>query len=115
MKKWDRFVLNSESKIEDQLLKKYDAIKRTLSAATDKLYIDMGDVYEPLKEKVSFCALSRCGTCLESMLLLARNGYIGSANALLRQVYEFLIWAKLTIDANDKSVLMKLPYGYYVT
>ena len=31
MKKWDRFVLNSESKIEDQLLKKYDAIKRTLS------------------------------------------------------------------------------------
>lgn len=46
-----------------------------------------------------------CGgsNCLKSCMFLLEGDFIGSSNALLRQVYEFLVWAKATLDATKEQ------------
>lgn len=41
--------------------------------------------------------------CLKSCMFLLEGNFIGSLNALLRQVYEFLVWAKATLDATEEQ------------
>ena len=47
------------------------------------------------------------------MLVLTDYGYIGSTNALLRQCYEFLCWAKFAIDNDKEEVLKALHDAFY--
>ena len=68
---------------------------------------------EPEPEKVSYGAFSRCCTCLESIVLLIRNGYVGSANALLRQVYDLLVWAKMALNTDNDAVLVEIHDDFF--
>lgn len=56
------------------------------------------DSKEVGKHYLVWSCLNRCIQCLKSCVLLIRSDYVGSANALLRQIYEFLVWAKAGID-----------------
>lgn len=60
----------------------------------DALYIyNNPDEYDLAKQ-----CLQRSLLCLKSCVYLIQSSYIGSANALLRQIYEFLVWAKASVD-----------------
>lgn len=111
---WDKYdALHDEE--ENKLL--FDIIKTEKQAvqAIQKTYlVNFGqELVEPNDEIVAFGALSRCCTCLGSMLCLVRNGYVGSANALLRQAYELLVWSKMAVDTYDEEVLIQLHDGFY--
>lgn len=56
------------------------------------------DSKEVGKHYLVWSCLNHCIQCLKSCVLLIRSDYVGSANALLRQIYEFLVWAKAGID-----------------
>lgn len=47
------------------------------------------------------------------MINLIKAGFTGSANALLRQCYEFLCWSKLAVDNEDVNVLKRLHDSFY--
>lgn len=66
----------------------------------DALYIyNNPDEYDLAK-----LCLQRSSVCLKSCVYLIQSSYIGSANALLRQIYEFLVWAKASVDTTiEKS------------
>lgn len=113
MRKWKQFVLNENKEMEKRLSKIYRIEKKALDTANFMLSRDLGSDYEITNEFVAFGSLLRCGTCLSSMIFLTNAGYIGSANALLRQVYEYLIWAKITIDTYDQEHLQKLHDCFY--
>ena len=77
------------------------------------MFFDAREIWEKETEKVSLGALLRCCTCFESMLVLPKGGYYGSVNAFFRQIYEFLSWAKLSIDTNSDKVLNELHDSFY--
>lgn len=111
---WDKFDALRDTERNKQLIAIIKTEKDTVQAVQRTYNVNWGNEFvEPNLEMVSYGALVRCCTCLESMLLLARNGYIGSANALLRQVYESLVWAKMTIDTDDERILFQLHDGFY--
>lgn len=111
---WDKFDALRNTERNKQLIAIIKTEKDTVQAVQRTYNVNWGNEFvEPNLEMVSYGALVRCCTCLESMLLLARNGYIGSANALLRQVYESLVWAKMTIDTDDERILFQLHDGFY--
>lgn len=65
----------------------------------DKLYVyNNPDVHDLAQQ-----CLQRSATCLQSCIHPIESNYIGSANALLRQIYEFLVWAKASIDATAEK------------
>lgn len=69
-------------------------------------------IVEPCEFMLIWGTLQRCLICIESCVSLVSDGYIGSANALLRQIYEFLVWAKSGIDS-DRETLKKLNAAFY--
>ena len=114
MRKWDRFIKNKDENHEKEILRNLTLEKKIISELEQVFKYDVGvQLIEPKQEKVSFGALSRCCTCLESIILLIRNGYVGSANALLRQVYELLVWAKMAIDTDDNDILIKMHDDFF--
>lgn len=114
MQKWEKFLQNSDAEREKSILHDLSVERQIIKTLEQTLRYDVGqDKIEPENELVSYGAIYRCYTCLESILLI-RNGYIGSANALLRQVYELLSWAKLALDAEDDSFLQELHNSFYI-
>ena len=100
--------------IEKKLNKILSAEKVSVKILKEITLYDYGmSKIEKWNEIVSFGALARCSMALESMLVLLSNGYIGSMNALLRQVYEFLVWSKLSIDNTDEAILKQLHDDSY--
>ncbi|SEQ64925.1 DUF5677 domain-containing protein [Butyrivibrio sp. TB] len=88
--------------------------KRAIKEIESIFKYDIGmDKIEPMGELVSFGALYRSCLCIESIIVLIENGYYGSANALFRQVYEQLVWAKIAIDNDDTNLLIKIHDDYY--
>ncbi len=89
-------------------LTKTRRILKELKEYVDKTCYDVG----PCKLQLTWGSLRRCLTCIESAVNLLSQGYIGSVNALLRQIYEFLAWAKLGIHADDKTIIKLSGYFY---
>ena len=113
MKNRDKFVAQKNEDAEKLFKKIYTTERKAVKNIYDIITHQIGTEYEPMKEKVALGALVRCCMCIESMLVLSREGYVGSANALLRQAYEFLCWAKLAIDNKDEQILIKLHDDFY--
>ncbi len=116
IKKWDRFIKSRNLDIEKRLLCNIRLEKQVLKKLETVFQYDIGGAKtEPKQELVSFGALYRCCICLESILELIGAGYVGSANALFRQVYEFLIWAKIAIDNDIPESLVKIHDDFYLS
>ncbi len=114
MARWDRFVLEVDKEREKYLKK----IIRSERELVQLLELGLNNKYffekiEPKDEQVAFGSIYRCIVCLSSMMVLLVNGYIGSTNALLRQCYEYLCWAKFAIDNEDINILNKLHDSFY--
>ncbi len=114
MPRWNRFVKNKNVDKEKRLTQ----IMRYSRDMLDYLELGLNNSVlvcktEPKLEQVAYGAIYRCNTCLRSMVELVNNGFIGSANALLRQCYEYLCWAKLAIDNCDDEILVRLHNSFY--
>ncbi len=111
MRTRDRFIENINENEENLLTQRINHIRKQIK----KLYKHLHNtcaIIEPCEFMLIWGTLQRCLICIESCVSLVSNGYIGSANALLRQIYEFLVWAKSGIDS-DNATLEKLNASFY--
>ena len=114
MAKWDRLVITVNEERNKEIRKIIRSEKTLIKLLENGLNNSMFfEKLEPNDEQVAIGALYRCIVCFSSMMVLLDNGYIGSVNALLRQCYEFLCWAKLAIDNDEKDVLNRLHESFY--
>lgn len=113
MKNIDRFIRKQDEVLSKHINNTCRQQKTILKEITNSLKYNIGFEWEYGEEFVSDGALTRASICIESMILLVREGYIGSANALFRQVYEHLVWAKLSIDCTDDSLSKKIHDDFY--
>lgn len=107
----DRFVESVDENKEIMLTQRIKSIRKLIRM----LYKDLHDtcaIIEPCEFMLIWGALQRCLICIESCVSLVSDGYIGSANALLRQIYEFFVWAKAGISS-DVATLEKLNSSFY--
>lgn len=107
----DRFVKSVDENKEKMLTQRIKFIRRQIKTLHKDLH-DTCAIIEPCEHMLIWGALQRCLICIESCVSLVSDGYIGSANALLRQIYEFLVWAKAGINS-DVATLEKLNSAFY--
>lgn len=113
MRKYSKFSSVVDFEREKDLDKKIACINLTIKECKAHMLRFFPNV-EPNERKVSSGSILRCIECMESMVVLAKNGYVGSANALLRQICEYIGWAKITIDNFDNiNVLNELHDSFY--
>lgn len=111
MRRRDRFVESIDEKEEALLTERIRAIRKQIKILYENLHKTCA-IIEPCEFMLIWGTLQRCLVCIESCVSLVADGYIGSANALLRQIYEFLVWAKAGIDS-DTATLEKLNAAFY--
>lgn len=111
MKRKDRFVESIDEKEEALLTERIRSIKKQIKILYENLHKTCA-IIEPCEFMLIRGTLQRCLVSIESCVSLVADGYIGSANALLRQIYEFLVWAKAGIDS-DTATLEKLNVAFY--
>lgn len=102
------------STIDDQELlfnKRITSVRKLLKRLSDDLHHTCA-IIEPCKYMLMWGSLRRCLICIESSISLVSQGHIGSANALLRQMYEFILWSKLGIDADTETLKTINSYFY---
>ena len=107
----DRFI-DSINEDEEQLLTKRITHFRKQIKILHKHLKETLAIIEPCESMLIWGTLQRCLICIESCVSLVSDGYIGSANALLRQIYEFLVWAKAGVNS-DSETLLKLNAAFY--
>ena len=107
----DRFIKSVDENKEIMLTQRIKCIRKQIKILRKDLH-DTCAIIEPCEYMLIWGALQRCLICIESCISLVSNGYIGSANALLRQIYEFLVWAKAGISSNV-ATLEKLNAAFY--
>lgn len=86
-------------------------VRKILKQLSNDLHLTCA-VIEPCEYMLSWGSLRRCLICIESAVTLVSQGYVGSANALLRQMYEFLLWSKLGLDADAETIKKINSYFY---
>lgn len=107
----DRFIEDINEDEESQLTQRIHHVRQQIKKLRKHLN-DTCAIIEPCEFMLIWGSLQRCLICIESCVSLVSDGYVGSANALLRQIYEFLVWAKAGIDS-DKETLEKLNAAFY--
>lgn len=111
MRNRDRFNAAIDEEKERQLSAKIKATRRIIK----QLYTDLHHscaIIEPCEYMLVWGSLERCLIAIESGITLVSQGFIGSANAMLRQILEFLMWAKLGLEA-DEETLIKINSKFY--
>lgn len=63
---------------------------------------------ESQNPQLCWAALTKSALAIEGAIELILCGYVGSARALFRQIYEFLLWAKIARDAPDETILTNI-------
>ena len=111
MRARDRFIDNINQD-EEQLLSHRISHVRIQIKKLFKYLHETCAIIEPCEFMLIWGSLQRCLISIESCVSLVSNGYVGSANALLRQIYEFLVWAKAGISA-DREMIEKLNASFY--
>lgn len=111
MRARDRFIADINENEEELLTQRIKHIKKQIKILYKNLH-ETCAIIEPCAFMLIWGTLQRCLVCIESCVSLVSNGYTGSANALLRQIYEFLVWAKAGIDS-DVATLKKLNAAFY--
>lgn len=108
----DRFIDRIDENREQLLTQRITHIRKCIKQLHKHLDGTCAFI-EPCETMLIWGTLQRCLICIESCVSLVSDGYIGSANALLRQIYEFLVWAKSGIDS-DVTTLKKLNAAFYI-
>lgn len=104
MRNRDRFNANIDEFYEKAFSMKITRIRAVIRTLIKELHGTCA-IIEPCEYMLSWGSLQRCLLSIESGIHLIAQGYLGSANALLRQMVEFLMWAKLGIVADDGSIV----------
>lgn len=107
----DRFIESIDENEEELLTQRIKHIRKQIKI----LYKNLNEtcaIIEPCEFMLIWGTLQRCLVCIESCVSLVSDGYVGSANALLRQIYEFLVWAKAGMSS-DIATLKKLNTAFY--
>lgn len=107
----DRFVETIDKKEEMLLTVRIKSIRKQIKALYKHLR-ETCAIIEPCEFMLIWGNLQRCLVCIESCVSLVSDGYVGSANALLRQIYEFLVWAKAGMNS-DTVTLKTLNAEFY--
>lgn len=107
----DRFIESVDESEEKMLTQRIKYIRKQIKTLHKDLHNTCA-IIEPCEYMLIWGALQRCLICIESCVSLVSEGYIGSANALLRQIYEFLVWAKAGISS-DVATLEMLNAAFY--
>ena len=107
----DRFIEIIDENEENLFSQRIKSIRKQIKNLFKNLH-ETCAVIEPCEFMLIWGTLQRCLICIESCISLVSDGYIGSANALLRQIYEFLVWAKAGIDS-DVTTLKELNAAFY--
>ena len=107
----DRFIEIVDENEENPFSQRIKSIRKQIKKLFKNLH-ETCAIIEPCESMLIWGALQRGLICIESCISLVSDGYIGSANALLRQIYEFLVWAKAGIDS-DVTTLKKLNAAFY--
>lgn len=107
----DRFIDSIDENEEELLTQRIKHIRKQIKILYKNLH-ETCAIIEPCEFMLIWGTLQRCLVCIESCVSLVSDGYIGSANALLRQIYEFLVWAKAGINS-DIVILKKLNAAFY--
>ena len=114
MKRWERFVSTIDDECEKSSVLDIKRERQIIKELESILEYDIGQAkIEPQQKIVSYGALSRCCLCMESIVALIGYGYIGSANALFRQAYELLCWAKMALDTEDDRISKELHDAFF--
>lgn len=108
----DRFIEIIDENEESLFSQRIKGIRKQVKKIFRNLH-ETCAIIEPCEFMLVWGTLQRCLICIESCISLVSDGYIGSANALFRQIYEFLVWAKAGMDS-DVTTLKKLNAAFYV-
>lgn len=111
LRKRDRFIDIIDENEESLFSQRIKSIRKHIRKLFKNLH-ETCAVIEPCECMLIWGALQRCLICIESCVTLVSDGYVGSTNALLRQIYEFLVWAKAGIDS-DVTTLKRLNTEFY--
>ena len=107
----DRFIEIIDENEENLFSQRIKNIRKQIKKIFKHLH-ETCAVIEPCEFMLIWGTLQRCLICIESCISLVSDGYIGSANALFRQIYEFLVWAKVGIDS-DTETLKEVNAAFY--
>ena len=108
----DRFIESVNESSEALLTQRIKHIRKQIKI----LYKDLHEtcaIIEPCEFMLIWGTLQRCLVCIESCVSLISDGYVGSANALLRQIYEFLVWAKAGINS-DILIFISIHHNFFI-
>lgn len=111
MRNRERFNANVDESAEQSFSKRITSIKKLIKKLNNNLTETVASI-EPCEHQLMWGSLRRCLVGIESAIALVSQGYIGTANAILRQIMEFLMWSKLGLDADEKT-LKKLNEYFY--
>lgn len=111
MRNRERFNAYVDETEEQKLSIRITAFRRIIKKLSSNLHDTCAGI-EPCDVQLIWGSLCRCLICIESGVTLVSQGYIGSANALLRQIMEFLMWAKLGLSS-DEELLKKINGFFY--
>lgn len=107
----DRFIDVINENEEQLLTQRINYVRKQIKMLYQYVHKTCA-VIEPCNSMLIWGTLQRCLICIESCVSLVSDGYVGSANALLRQIYEFLVWSKAGIDS-DVTTLRILNAAFY--
>ena len=58
----------------------------------------------PEEYTLTMHSFSKIQLAIDSCLLLIRNGYYGTARAIYRQIYEFILWARVSLTVSKEEL-----------
>lgn len=110
MRNRERFNSNVKETEEQKFSQRITNIRKIIKKLSTNLHGTCASV-EPCEYQLVWGTLCRCLICIESAVMLISQGYVGSANALLRQILEFLMWSKLGLSCNEET--LKIINGFF--
>lgn len=104
MKNRDIFISTPNTELDKELLKYGRELKRIVRKYHSFLAFICMQTENP-GPQLCWSSLVKASIATQSAIELIRLGYIGSARAIFRQIYEYLLWAKIALDADDDALI----------
>lgn len=113
MKNRDIFILSTDSKLDRELSQYGQRLKRSVR----KYYLFVNSTcmrIEKQDPQLCWSSLLKASIAIQSAIELIRLGYIGSAKAIFRQIYEYLLWVKIAVDADEDALEIIKEHFYQI-
>ena len=108
---WHQFVIEPDLVAEENL----KTVLRKLNSANKEFFMLIASCLKlgfPSKFSLALHAFYKIQLAIESCILLLQNGYYGTANAMYRQIYEFILWARISFVL-DESKLKDISDAFF--